>query len=135
VSEVQLSDGRITISFANPIGSGGAVELLTIGVRGPELIVSRQVYEGWTHGFAGLVAYFAQLVDSWRGWEGERIYESCEHDFRLIATHDGHVNLSVLLWESAQPRGWRVEASLRIEPGEQLSQVARDLSALIEPLV
>ena len=48
------------------------------------------------------------MASSWRGWDGTRVFESIEHDLRLSATHDGHVNLRVLLWESTEPLGWRV---------------------------
>lgn len=44
-------------------------------------------------GFEDLVAFLNALASDWRGWEGERFYESLEHDLRLTATQDGHVHL------------------------------------------
>src|SRR3954453_3136179 len=37
----------------------------------------------------GLAEYFEQLDADWRGWAGERRWESLERDVALVATHDG----------------------------------------------
>lgn len=127
----EIFDGRIRLSFSEPLGSGNAVDYLTVRLDGPSLSATRQVYAGWDGGFEGLARYFDDLVASWRGWEGERVFESIEHDLRLVATHDGHVQMHIVLWESSQPRGWRLEAAVRLEAGEQLSSAARDVAALV----
>lgn len=127
----EIFDGRTRLTFAEPVGPGSVVDYLTVRIEGPDLFASRQVYAGWEEGFAGLARYFESLMDSWRGWDGERVFESIEHDLRVSATHDGHVRIAVVLWESTEPRGWRVEAELRIDAGEQLSVAAREVSALV----
>jgi hypothetical protein len=63
------------------------------------------MYEGYSDGFGQLAGFFAELAASWRGWRGERTYESIEHDLRIVATHDGHVRLKVRLWQSTDPNG------------------------------
>lgn len=98
---------------------------LSVTLEGPDLRASRQVYEGYANGFTNLARYFEDLTANWRGWSGSRSYESIEGDLRLDATHDGHVNLRVLLWESTVPGGWRVEGELRLDAGEP--------SALLQP--
>jgi len=133
VTAAEIFDGRTRLAFAEPAGPGKLVDYLTVRVKGPDVSGSRQVYTGWAEGFAGLADYFQGLTDSWRGWDGERVFESIEADLRIAARHDGHVRLSVVLWESAEPRGWRVEAELRLDAGEQLADAARDLSALLRP--
>jgi hypothetical protein len=131
---VVLSDGRASLTFAAPEGSGGIVEYLTVRMEGPDLAATRRVYGGYAGGFADLGDYFADLSAHWRGWTDEKDYESCEHDLRISAKHDGgHITLRVLLWESTQPLGWRVETAIRIEPGEQLSQAARSIADLVKP--
>ena len=78
-----------------------------------------------------LARYFDQLAQDWRGWDGERAWESLEHDLSLIATHDGRgtVRLRVLLrTDTLDARGegwWRAEASLSIDAGTYLTNVAR----------
>src|SRR3954454_5528811 len=38
----------------------------------------------------GLAEYLEALAKDWRGWSGERLWESLEGDVALIAVHDGH---------------------------------------------
>ena len=131
VDDVEIFDGRTKLTFADPLGQGDVADYLTVRVEGPDLSASRQVYAGWSEGFAHLARYFDSLVESWQGWPGERVFESVEGDLRLSATHDGHVRVAILLQESDKPRGWRVSAELQLEPGEQLSSIARDVSELV----
>ena len=84
-------------------------------------------------GFADLVLFFQRLAADWRGWEGERSYESLEKDPRLSATHDGHVRLVVQLAQTSTPDGWSVSGVLRLEPGEEMTRVASDVAALLAP--
>lgn len=133
MTAAEIFDGRTRLAFVEPVGPGKVVDYLTVRIEGPDMSASRQVYAGWAEGFAGLADYFQDLTDSWRGWDGERVFESIEADLRIAASHDGHVRLSVTLWESTEPRGWRVEAELRLDAGQQLTQAARDLSALLRP--
>jgi Family of unknown function (DUF6228) len=109
----------------------GRAELLAITIRDADLEAGRDVYEGYSNGFEPLAAFFEELAESWRGWQGERIYESIEHDLRIVATHDGHVRLKIRLWQSTDPDGWIAETTLRLEAGEQLSQAARDIAAMV----
>lgn len=129
---VRVHDGRTGLTFRDPRGAGGAVDYVTVGLESRGLSAEREVYAGWESGFAGLVSYFADLSAAWRGWEGERVFESIEGDLRLTASHFGsRVSVVVVLWESTNPLGWRVEAELEIEPGEQLSRTADELSELL----
>lgn len=109
----------------------GAAELLDVSIRDLDLKAGKSVYEGYTDGFEQLARFFEELAASWRGWSGERTYESIEHDLRIVATHDGHVRLRVRLWQSTDPDGWKLETALRLDAGEQLSQAALDISAVV----
>lgn len=106
-------------------------QCLSVAVEGQDLRASRQVYEGWDGGFSTLAAYLADLAAHWRGWKGSRDYESIEGDFRIRATHDGHVNLHVTLCQSTVPSGWKVEAEVRLDAGEALTAAAIDVAALV----
>ncbi|WP_367312980.1 DUF6228 family protein [Demequina zhanjiangensis] len=126
-----IFDGRTRLTFSDPVGSGSVVDYVSVTIEGPDLSASRQVYGGWSEGFAHLGRYFATLAEGWRGWDGERTFESVESDLRLAATHDGRVHLAVMLWESTEPRGWQAQAQLRIDAGEQLACAARDIADLV----
>lgn len=86
-------------------------------------------------GFDELVAFFAESADGWRGWQGERTYESLEHDLRFTAVHDGHVRLSInrCLQQTSTPSGWSASAVIQLNPGEELIQAAAGLAALLSP--
>lgn len=99
-----------------------------------DLRVVKRVYGGFATEFQGLADFFANLAVGWRGWDGERSWESCEGDLRLDARHAyGHVQLRVTLradgpgWGNS---GWTAIADLTLDPGEQLSAIAADLAAL-----
>ncbi len=102
-------------------------QYLTVTLEGLDLRATRRVYEGFT----SLARYFNELATDWRGWNGSRCYESIEGDLRIQATHDGHVNLRVLLREPAVPTGWCVEAELRLDAGEALNAAAADIAHLV----
>lgn len=129
---VVVWDGRTKLVFSDPDADMTVpAQYLSVTVESADMRASRQVYEGYDDGFSSLARYFRDLANDWRGWQGSRDYESIEGDLRLQATHDGHVNLRVLLWESAVPRGWRVEVEVRLDAGEPLSAAATDIAALV----
>lgn len=89
-----------------------------------------------THGFwsgvepGALAAFFDALADEWRGWTGDKVFSSVEHDFVLRATHDGRGH--VLLWVrlgthvAADAKSWLVTAPLALEAG-QLERLATSI--------
>jgi hypothetical protein len=81
-------------------------------------------------GFDELAGFFRGLAASWRGWQGERVYEPLERDLRLTATHDGHVRLALQLRQSTVPDGWSVAAVMRLDPGEEMTGIARGSGGL-----
>lgn len=127
-----IRDVRTALVFSDPnTAMTVPAQYLSVTIEGPDLRASRQVYEGYDEGFSSLAAYFADLAANWRGWEGIREYESIEGDLRLRATHDGHVNIHVALWESTVPEGWRVEARVRMDAGEALNAAATEVAGLV----
>ena len=129
---VVITDGRTKLVFSDPVTEMTVpAQYLSVTLEGPDLRASRQVYEGYDEGFTSLARYFGDLATNWRGWKKSRDFESTEGDFRVQATHDGHVNLRVLLWESTVPTGWRVEAEVRLDAGEALSAAAADIADLV----
>ena len=84
-------------------------------------------------GFTDLAKFFASMEKSWRGWRGTRTWQSLEGELSLIAVHHGGViQLKVSLRRSAFDRGnagWSAEGDLVIEPGEELTRIAREVAA------
>lgn len=123
-AHLALSAGRIP-------DQAGPVEVMTVSVRDGSLAASRDVWEGTSIGFGTLVNFLASLEADWRGWSGERTFESVERDLLLSATHDGHVNIRVELGDRHNPGGWLVRITVRLDPGEELSRATNELRAVV----
>jgi hypothetical protein len=75
----------------------------------------------------GLAEYFEALAEDWRGWGGERRWESLEGDAALIAVHDGHGTISLrvsLRTEAFAQHRWNASAELLLDAG-RLDRIAR----------
>ena len=77
----------------------------------------------------GLPKFFNDLAAHWRGWSGEKAWQSCEGEFVLRAESDrtGHVFLTAALTDGA-PARWEVSAVLTLEAG-QLEHLAAEARA------
>lgn len=126
VTDVELGSGATVVAISHE-----SVDSVLVRITDTDLSASRVIHGAYSGGFDSLANFFAGLASDWRGWEGERVYESLEHDLRFVAEHDGHVHLKVCLWQSSDPNGWRVETHLALEPGEELARIASDLTRFI----
>jgi hypothetical protein len=126
VADVQFGSGATLITLSHE-----TIESVLVTIAEGDLSARHVVYGASSDGFDSLAAFFTGLAHDWRGWEGERVYESLEHDLRFAAEHDGHVRLKVRLWQSSDPDGWSVETRLTLEPGEELARVAEDLTRFV----
>jgi Family of unknown function (DUF6228) len=114
-------------------GSKGEILSVVVRLRVPGLDASRRVWAHYATGFDELAAFFNGLAADWRGWQGERTYESLEHDLRLTATHDGHVHLVVQLRDTLGQDGWSATGVVQLDPGEEMTGAAEDVAALLSP--
>jgi len=78
-----------------------------------------------------LADLFDDLEANWRGWSGEKAWESIEHDLRLSCTHDGlgHVKIKVEM-QAYTLADWSVMAYTIVEAG-QLTKLAKDLRGFL----
>jgi hypothetical protein len=77
----------------------------------------------------GLAAYFADLVENWRGWDGVKQWEALEHGMSIEATHRGRVvELLFVVRRDYKPDAWEVRAPILIAPGETLTSYARAIA-------
>ncbi len=83
---------------------------------------------GWEQ--RSLAEFLGSLDEDWRGWDGERAWQSEEAELRLTARHDkaNTVVLAAALEDGAPPR-WRCEAELELDPGV-FAQLAADARRL-----
>ena len=93
-----------------------------------EATVTTIVYE---HG-RRLVAYFRELADGWRGFDGVTSFVSLEGQLMIDASHDGlgTVWCDVRLREPARPT-WDFGASLGVEAGTQLDKLAGEIDTFV----
>ena len=114
-------------------GPDGEIRSVVVRLRAPGLEASLRVPAHYATGFDELAGFLSGLASHWRGWHGERTYESLEHDLRLTATHDGHVRLAVQLRETSVPDGWSATGIVQLDPGEEMTRAAQDVAALLSP--
>lgn len=114
------------------LGPEGEIWYTGVSLRVPGLDACLRVSAHYATGFDDLVKFFRGLASDWCGWQGERTYESLDHDLRLTAGHDGHIQLAVRLRE-VRPDGWSATAVIRLYPGEEMTRAANDIAALLSP--
>lgn len=93
-----------------------------------DLRAEARVYERHSGDDLHLDEFFADLGQSWKGWEGARTWEAL--GMSMSATHDGlgNVTLRVTL-QRGYGEQWSADASLRVGAGtlDDLSREARRL--------
>jgi hypothetical protein len=108
--------------------ASGKVEEVSVRLEGPcEAAVN--VYDDH---FESLAAFFRDLAEHWRGWEGSKSWESLEGELSLVASTDkaGHVRLQVTLMDLPAVERWRAEASLFLDAGG-LHKIAENVEHLL----
>ena len=76
-----------------------------------------------------LATFFADMSDSWRGWDGERSWNSIEHDLSITARSDdfGHCHLEFTVRDGPN-YSWETRiGGFSIDGGEDMSRVARSI--------
>ena len=129
-----LGDAGMSLEFSNPqFDSSGGLRYLQATLRGARLDAQLTFY---VYDAAEVVHYFRRLDQDWRGWSGERQYDSVEGDLALSARHVGRIELSATLTGEASRDisarvGWTCQGIVSVEPGEELSRFVRDLDRLV----
>ena len=110
-------------------GGDGIPTVISAAIDGPGLTATVAAYDDR---YGQLAVFFEALADSWRGWEGERIFSSLEGELEIKARHDGHVRLAIRLRRVDGPGLWTVHADVTVDPGEDIAAAARDVRTLID---
>ena len=84
-------------------------------------------------GSGGLSAFLYGLYDDFRGWSGERTWQSLEDELHVAARHDGHVHLR---WEVRNrpysDDSWAFSTTTHHGAGEDLRRLADAFHALLD---
>lgn len=129
-----VGSGRDILRLTADDPTGAPPQSLVAELQLNGLSAVAPVVSNYATGFTDLADFFQRQADDWRGWEGVRDWQSLEGDLSIQASHQyGHVQLRITLrrvrfdWGND---GWTATGDLTIDPGEQLSQVARDVRSL-----
>ena len=80
----------------------------------------------------GLADFLEEIAGDWRGWSGERSWQSGEAEMRLTVRHDktNTVLVRVELEDGAPPH-WRCQAELELDPGafDEIARQVRQFSS------
>lgn len=79
-----------------------------------------------------LAAFLQGLADDFRGWPGQRTWQSSQLDLRAVHHSGGHVELTWTLrpW-SPQQASWETSITTWAEAGQQLTGLAADVHAFL----
>lgn len=135
MNEVQIGADHDSLTLVRD-ESDVVVDTVIAHLRSGALSASKQVVHSYATGFADLVAFFESLSHDWRGWEGERRWDALEGDLSVSAKYEyHHVQVRVTMRENGPGWGnvgWEASVSLTLDPGEQLSRIAPDLTSLFD---
>ncbi|HJR08887.1 MAG TPA: DUF6228 family protein [Pyrinomonadaceae bacterium] len=94
-------------------------DYLNVTLYASGLHASTRIYNIYYGDGAGsLPSFFKDMAMNWRGWEGEKRWESVEGDLKMTCTSHplGHINLAVELHSYLDdPFVWDVRCSLVLE--------------------
>jgi hypothetical protein len=123
---IKSAEGGAVLELRNMAKSGTFhVRLRGNGFDG---LVEVYAYEPPLH----LAAFFRDLATHWRGWLGEKRWESLEHQLSLRGKSDslGHTRLLVELTGGPE-WDWRLSGPILLEAG-QLEQLAADVESFVK---
>lgn len=107
--------------------TNGTIDSVLVTVDLKDLRASQRVLT--INEFGDLVAFFNDMSAQWRGWKGPLLYESLEADLRINAWNDGHVRLEFEISQTSIPQGWSISGELALDPGDELSNLARQIES------
>lgn len=86
----------------------------------------------WDDGI-GLAEFFAGLAEAWRGFEGERTYDSLEGNLSISCCHDrrGSIVCEMTVAQPSPP-SWSLSAEMTLGGGAHVAEIASSVSAFVE---
>jgi hypothetical protein len=121
------SDLAGTLVLSNPERmEDGELFRPTAAVQVEDAAATSRIAANYALGFDDLVEFLSDLADSWKGWEGEKSWNSLEDDLAITARFKGfgRVVLTVELKGPSSPYDWTLSASITTDPGAQMAEAA-----------
>ena len=117
--ELQLSEQE---GLSRPEGS----EYYRVALKAKNLIASAKIYAFEPH--SELAQYFSDLAVHWKGWNGEKKWNSLEREFTLSCTSDsqGHIAMEVELKSRVNEEYWSVLVEVNVDAGH-LEEIASNV--------
>jgi hypothetical protein len=115
----------ISRSASDDVYAGGS---FVVEVRSDGFRVEREVFM-FSFDWDNLAAFFSDLAESWQGWEGEKSWESIEHDLTIVATADPgrHSNLEFTVQDGPNYTWQAKVGGFVVDAGEDMSTLARSV--------
>lgn len=123
--------GYVGLRICGPERFDRKLEYFTVELFDPEVRARTRVY---AYEPSQMTAFFDDLARNWRGWPGNKLWESLEGECRMSAANDGkgHIDLNVSLRPSPNPNAWRFDGVVLIEAG-QLDSLVRTIEGFVGP--
>lgn len=116
----------LTLRVVRPVNDG--LSWLSATLRASGLHASLDtVTPHYVYAFDDLIAFLDGLARDWRGWSGERVYESLDHDSAWLR----HTTATFVAVTLKHGDGWRATSTVSVEPGEQMTRVAAGMRELL----
>ncbi len=117
--------GASHVRLSDPTSEGDDLWSFRIQMLGPGLAA-----DGGTQTLGGhLIEFLQRLAEMWSGWEGVQAWIGIDENLRIEASRDraGHVFLRIAMDESLLPPRWTAEVTIRLDAGEDMKRLARDV--------
>ena len=119
--EIRSANGTTTLKIApwQTPDPTRRLDYLDVALTATGLQASTRIYNlHYTGGAGTLPVFFHDIASNWRGWRGEKRWESIESDLKLTCTSTslGSINVAVEFDSYlADPFIWSVRCSLMLE--------------------
>jgi hypothetical protein len=80
-----------------------------------QLQITSTIYETQP---GAIVELLGELAENWRGWSGDRTWQSVEGDLQLSCRHDGRGHVTCTVTLQALDGEWRAEGDVILEAGQ-----------------
>lgn len=123
------AEGGSSVVLRDPVWGDEGWSYFVVELHGDGLDVETGVP---VHQMRPFTEFWRDLEADWTGWRGERRWESTEPGLAVTAAHDGRHVLTRWTASARHESSWTASLDLLVEPGEELSMIAREVGVLLK---